>query len=241
MPTLMILITIILYGAALYLWVRQRSYRYTVVLAGGHLMALLEPLWQRLYYYSYTPSSSDLTLMGKAVPLYIVLSMSWLFALPALALFFAQRQRWWPRHYLAGLAAFVSLVLYHVIIQGLARLTDLWKYTLDAPHWGSNALLYQLFLALMGALVSMIIVYALVATRYYAAEIAVPVLIGSMFVAPLLVYGILGAPFWLPRLIEPSTWILRGGVVVTLGLIAWVVHLACWGLHASRRQQVRWG
>ncbi len=235
MPTLLILITVMLYGAALLLWVRFRTYRYLVVLLAGHLTMVSDPIWQRLYDFGYPAGSSGMTLWGRTVPLFMVLSASWLATLPAMVMYFGQRQRWWPRHYLSGVVAFVALLLYHIILQGLARRLNLWDYSSTASSWGLS---HHIFVALLGALVSLLILYTLVATRYYAAELAIPALVAGIAVAPVLAYGILGAPYWLPILIGQSTTIIKAGAVVTVLLTAWVVHLACWGLHASRKQLV---
>ena len=236
MPTLIILITIVFYGAALYLWLQQRSYRYTIALIGGHLTVLLEPVWQRLYNYVYGISTS-IILWEHQIPMYMVVGASWIITAPALGLFFAQRQRWWPRHYAAGILAYIGLCFYHLLVLSIGRSARLWQFTEQAQGWGND---YVIFLALFGGLVSLFILYALVATRYYAAEMGVPVLLGSIFGAPILVYGLLGAPFWVAMIIDTSPLFLRVAVVVTLLLLAWGVHLACWGLHASRQQQVRW-
>lgn len=236
MATLLILITIVLYGAALLLWVRFRTYRYLVVLLAGHLTMLFDPLWQRFYGFSYASSASGMTLWGRSVPLFMMLAASWLTTLPALVMYFGQRRRWWPRHYLTGVVAFIALVLYHIIVQGIARRTQLWDYNAPAAMtWGLG---YHLFMAILGALVSLLIVYTLVSTRYYAAEVGIPALVLGTAIAPVLAYGILGAPYWLPSLIGQSPTVAKGGAVVTLLLSAWVVHLACWGLHASRKQLV---
>jgi len=196
---------------------------------------LFDPIWQRLYGFTYASGASGMTLWGRTVPLFMILSASWLAALPAMVMYFGQRQRWWPRHYLSGVVAFVALILYHIIVQGIARRANLWDYSAASAFSGLNQ---HIFIATLGALVSLLVLYTLVATRYYAAELAIPALVAGTAIAPVLAYGVLGAPYWLPTLIGQSTTISKAGALITLVLAAWVVHLACWGLHVSRKQLV---
>lgn len=236
MPTLFVIIAILLFGTALGLWIRFGAYRYAVVLFAGLLTAAFDPLWQRLYGLTYPANASAFMLWGRAVPQFAVMSASWLLILPAIITYFGGRRRWWPRHYLTGIIAFVAFILYHIIVQGLARRTGLWDYVNPtASTWGLG---YNLLIAALSALISLLVYYMLVATRYYPPETAAPTLIVGVVLTPLLVYGILGAPYWLPQLTGQSSNIIRIGTIVMLLMVAWVAHLACWGMHASRRQLV---
>ncbi|HYF65825.1 MAG TPA: hypothetical protein VD886_23550 [Herpetosiphonaceae bacterium] len=236
MPTLFVIIAILLFGAALVLWIRFRAYRYAVVLFAGLLTSAFDPLWQSLYGLTYPASASAFMLWERPVPQFAVMCASWLLTLPAIITYFGGRRRWWPRHYLTGIIAFVAFILYHIIIQGLARRTGLWDYASStAAAWGLN---YNLFIATLSALISLLVYYMLVATRFYPPETAAPTLIVGVVLAPPLVYGILGAPYWLPLITDQSPNIVRIGTLVTLLMVAWVAHLACWGMHASRRQLV---
>ena len=236
MPTLFIVLAIGLFGTAIGLWIRFRVYRYAVVLAAGLLTIGFDPLWQRLYGLRYLAGANDIGLWGRNIPQFAVISASWLLTLPAIIAYFGQRRRWWPRHYLTGIIAFVAFMLYHIILQGLARRTNIWAYTsIAASSWGLN---YNLFIATLGALVTLLIYYVLTSTRSYPPETAVPTLVLGVVLAPPLVYGILGAPYWLPILINQSPNVVKIGAVVTLLMAIWVVHLACWGIHTTRNEKV---
>lgn len=238
MPTILVSVAVLAYAIALFMWVRQRSFRYVAVLVAGHGLVLSAPLWMRFYHQVYATPGRTLQLFGELLPIWLVVSSSWLLPLPALLLFFVQRQGWWPRHYLAGLAAFAATFLYQLIMQGLAVRTGLWSFENPPQGWG-NA--YVLFIALLNALVSFGILYGMISTRHYAAEFAIPALFSGIIAAPLVVFGIVGAPFWLALLVSPTDWLLRGSGIVSVLLALWIVHLLCWGLHTSRLQQVRWG
>ena len=236
MPTLFIVIAIIVFGIAIGLWIRFRVYRYAVVLAAGLLTIGFDALWQRLYGLAYRANANDVVLWSRSIPQFAVIGASWLLTLPAIVAYFGQRRRWWPRHYLTGIIAFVAFMLYHIILQGVARRTGIWSYTSAAAGaWGLN---YNLFMAALGALITLLIYYVLTSTRAYPPETAVPTLVLGVVLAPLLVYGILAAPYWLPILINQSPNIVRIGAIVTLLMALWVVHLACWGIHHSRNQKV---
>lgn len=234
MTTFMILVTIVAYCAAVFMLVRYRSYRYLVALLAGHFVVLLDPLWQRLYGLSY-PAGSGISLWNRTVPMFMVLSYSWMAILPALLLYFGHKQRWWRRDYITGLIAFCALVLYHMILQGIGSRAGLWTFANTSSVFGMNP---YMLLAIMGGLVSLLILYVLVMTRFYAPETAIPTIVIGVVLAYALVYGILGAPFWMPRLIEGSETFAKIGVLVTLFLTGWVVHLACLGIHNTRKQMV---
>ncbi|HEY1014378.1 MAG TPA: hypothetical protein VGE07_16815 [Herpetosiphonaceae bacterium] len=235
MPALIILVTVGLYAGALFLWVRAQSYRYTVALVAGHLLVAMDPLWQWLYRYSYVDQGPS-QIFGRGVPLFAVLGVSWAYALPALAFFYAQGQSWWPRSYWSGVGAFLGMLVYHVLLQGVAKQTALWRF--DLPIMLSWGLPSWLVVALLGALVSLVTASVLSATRHYAGFVFIPTLAAGIVVAPILVYGILGAPFWLPLLLDESPALLSLGALVTLALSIWVVHLACAGLQAPAERRV---
>ncbi len=235
MATIFIGITVICYAVAIILWLRFRSYRYLLVLIASHCTILAEPILQRFYSLTYPAEVAAMTLFGNAVPLYALLAASWIGSLPVLLMYFGQQQHWWTRHYLTGLVAYIALVLYHIIIQGLAARTGLWRYSQTIGVWGIN---FYLLMAIFAGLSSLLLFYAMVATRYYAAEIAVPTLLAATVLSPLVCFGVLGAPFWLPRLIGSSSNFTKPALVVIAGLVLWVVHLASAGIHNSRQQHV---
>ncbi|GIV95775.1 MAG: hypothetical protein KatS3mg057_0432 [Herpetosiphonaceae bacterium] len=236
---LILVITILLYLGAAYTWFQEGWYRFFLVLLVSHLTALFDPLWQRLYAYSYEPPVTEvLTIFDRPLPVFILIGAAWFYSFPALVLFYFYRRRWWPRHYITGVIAFMSMLLYHLIGQGLALRSEIWSFDqvgmlpLDLP--------YPLFTAALAALVSLLNLYLLIATRHYALPALIRDLVGGLVSAPILVYGILGAPFWLPQMLEQPSWVVGLGLVMTVGLVIWVIHLTCWGLHASRYHRVRW-
>ncbi len=70
-----ILLTLGAYGLAIYLCWRERSANYLVALIAGNLLALLSPIWQSLYGFSYTNGLPTMyMLLGRPLPRTIFLA-----------------------------------------------------------------------------------------------------------------------------------------------------------------------
>ena len=240
MQTFFIILTLAFYLLAGFMIYQQRSYRYLIVLALGHLTALFDPLWQRLFAYTWDGNLSTVAEVGRfPIPTFFFLMSSWFYALPALVLFYIYRRGWWPRHYFTGIVAYMSMLLYHLLIQGLLGRGDTPLRTFDKPNLPLT-FPFELLVALLAALISLLLLYLLIATRHYPWTTLIPIVLGALLGTSLLVYGVLGAPFWLPQRLNQAPTVAGAGLLVTIGVVVWAAHLACWGLHATRQQRVRW-
>ena len=102
-----ILFTLLAYGLAVFLWLREHAPTYIVALLSAHVAALLSPFWQALYGFSYNPTMAavyrlhiderlqSLTRLQEYALPQPVFFGAWLSLLPALVVFYLYRHRWW--------------------------------------------------------------------------------------------------------------------------------------------------
>lgn len=240
MSALLILITIIAYGLAVFLLWHERSLRYPLVLLAGHLAMLLVPLWQRLY--GITPiTGSSLSLLGRfALPWSVLIGGGPLLALPALLFYYGMRHGWWPRHYAAVWTGYGAFVVYFLLIEVLLERSGTILFS-DALVVGRTPIPANVVQAVLLAGVSLGMLYTLVSTRHYALQVALLPLLLSGMVSALLFLGIFASPLWVSALLGQEGVFVTGGAVVSLGLVLWGVHLLAQGLHLGRAQQLVWG
>src|SRR5215471_7182692 len=123
------LLTLGVYGLAIYLWWRERSPNYLVALFAGNLMTLLSPLWQSLYGFAYDSRLPPLlTLLGHSLPRTVFLA-GWTIMLPPLAIFYLFRRRWWLSGYTTGLLTFALFVVYFLVIEMSGVRAGWWCYS----------------------------------------------------------------------------------------------------------------
>lgn len=229
MQTAVVLLTLICYGVAAYLWWQEQTPHYLLCLLGGHVSALLSPLWVLLYGVTYHSTLGTLRdLFGQ--PLYrdVVVGAAWFYPLPALCVFFLYQRRWWFPGYITGLFTYILLLLYHLIVQALGTRFGVWRYTLATPY--PFGLSPSFIAAVMAALVSLGLVYTLLLTQRYAWQSALIVLLPAPFVLSLLVHGLLGASLWVPLLLDAPLWATMIGLLATVALLLWAIHLGAWSL-----------
>lgn len=237
MQVLGILLTIACYGLALYLWWSEHSWNYLVTLAAGHLAALLDPLWQWLYGVQFSPTLATWReFAGYPLPTVVLIASAWFYTLPALTVFYLYRHRWWFSSYTAALLTYIIFLLYHLLLQSLGTRSGLWRFVrADAPSFN---LAPPLLSAIMAALVSLVILYILLATHRYGLLSLALVVLPSVLLASLLVHGLLGAPLWVPVLLNAQRWALMVGTLGTLGLLVWAVHINASGITLADRSPI---
>lgn len=229
MQFLAILLTVLCYAAAGYLWWRDQSWNYLVALIAGHLAAPLDPLWQLLYGFSFAPDLATFrVLLGQPLPTVVLISSAWYYTLPALAVLFLYRNRWWFSGYATALLTYSIFLLYHLLMQSLGTRLEMWSFV-RADVLPLN-IAPALLSAVLGALVSLIVLYLLLATHRYGLPSLLLVVLPSVLLASLLVHGVLGAPLWVPVLLEAQRWALTLGMLGTLGLVLWAIHIGASGI-----------
>lgn len=229
METTVTLLAIIWYGVALYLWWLRRTPIYLFTLLAGHIGSLASPLWSFLYHFHY---SSDLTVLYTLFDLVwyqpVVIAAAWFYTIPVLVVFFLYGSHWWFSGYLTGLITYGSFFLYHLILEIIGGRLDIWsqEVTRTLPFGISSSLLS----VMMAALISFGVLYALLLFFRYAWFSLFLVLLPSVLLLVLIVRGLLGAPLWISLLFRDQTWAGDIGMISTLALLAWGVHIVAWGL-----------
>jgi hypothetical protein len=228
MDFLAILLTLLCYGLAGYFWWQYKTPVYVVILLSGHVAALASPLWSLLYGVAYR---SDLAIMTTLFdrPLFrtLFIASAWFYTLPALLVFYLYQTRWWFPGYITGLLTYAAFMLYHLLIEALGLRANLWSYsnTTALPFISSPFLS-----ALMAALISLALLYVLLITYRYALPSMLVTLLPATLAISLLIHGLLGAPLWIALLLEAQSWTISIGMISTLALLGWAIHILTHGL-----------
>jgi hypothetical protein len=222
------LLTLVVYGAAGYLWWRDRTPIYVVALFAGQLGSLASPLWQVLYHFEYNPDFEPalLTLFGRQLPR-VVFVAAWISVIPPLIIFILYKYRWWFPGYIPGILTFVVFVFYHLFFEGFGVRVNWWLYNSSTAL--PLGLQVTVLSALMNALVSLGILSLLLLTRRYALTSLLLLLLPMPLILNLFVHGLLGAPLYTVLLLQQrelaSEWATLIGLIGTLGLIFWGAHI----------------
>jgi hypothetical protein len=242
MSVLLAVITLLVYGLAIFLFLREGTLRYLLVLLAGHIAMLSTPLWARLYRFVIT-EETGLSIFGLAqVPWNLVLGGGVLLVLPALIFYYGLRHGFWACHYAALWGTYIVFALYFLVYERLfAGLISLQGSVLEVLDDTPFPAPFMIALLLAG--VSLGIVYVVVSTRHFAFHIAVMPLLLSGLISMLVFLGIFASPLWIISLIgltEVSMWAIWGGILISLGLVLWGIHLLASVLHAGRSQHFVW-
>jgi len=235
MEVSVILLTLCAYGLAIFLWVRERTPNYVVAMLGAHFAVLLSPFWQALYGFRYDERMPELYHVGgdgrflglvpmeaHALPRPIFL-IAWIGMVPALAVFYLFRHRWWFPGYITSLLTFILFVVFHLLIETVGARQGWLYYTRgDLLPFG---LPLPLLSALMSGLISLGSLAVLLLTRRYALTSLVLIVLPIPLALTLLVNGLLGAPLYTALILQAQSWAGAIGLVGTLGLLASGAHI----------------
>lgn len=237
-----VLLTLCAYGAAIFLWVRERTPNYLVAMLGGHLAVLISPLWQALYHFAYNDRFATLYRLGGAnqalsqLQLYTlprpIFLLGWAIVLPALIVFYLFRHRWWFPGYVTSLLTFVLFVLFYLLIETLALRQGWLRYSgeVDLPLGLPQTILS----AIMSGLVALGVLAALLLTRRYSLSSLLMIVLPIPLALSLLVNGLLGAPLYTALLLQAQSWAGAIGLVGTLGLLLSGAHIIAGSLERPR-------
>jgi hypothetical protein len=228
-----LLLTVACYAAAVYLFWAEDSPLYLITLVSGHLGALSSPLWALLYDVMYR---SDLpiiaTMLGQPLPRDLFIASAWFYTLLPLLVLYLYQTRWWFPGYVSGISTFVIFLLYHLLIETLGLRTAAWIYTgtslgLSIPN--------SLISAIMGALISLALLYTLLLVQRASLSSRLLTMLPATLALSLLVHGLLGAPLWLALLLTEQNLVINIGLLCTLGLLLWGVHIVTLGIRQFSR------
>lgn len=237
METAVILLTIVAYGVALFLWWWWRTPIFFFTLLGGHIGSLISPLWPLLYSDTYR---ADLTIFYSIADIdfyrAIVIGSAWYYSLPALVVLALYRLRWWFSGYIMGLATFAAFVFYHFLFELSGINMGLWSYAQTpnllpgVDHW--------ILSVVMAALISFSLLYLLLLIWRFSLISMLFMLAPALLLLSLVVRGMLGAPLWIAMMFDAQNWAAVVGVLCTIGLLAWGIHIVAWGLARVDREIV---
>jgi hypothetical protein len=119
-------------------------------------------------------------------------------------------------------------LFYHTILESIGLRLGLWTYS-GAPALPLG-ISHALLSTVMAALISLAFLYVLLLTRRSSLPGLLLALLPALLLLTLLVRGLLGAPLWVAQLIDEPTWIVTIGMLSTLGLLLWAIHIVARGL-----------
>lgn len=228
-----LLLAVLCYAAAGYLFWAENRPIYLITLVSGHFGALASPLWALLYDVLYR---SDLpviaTFLGQPVPRDLFVASAWFYTLLPLIVVYLYQTRWWFPGYLSGMLTFAIFLLYHLLIETMGLRTAAWVYT------GTNMELSipnSLISAIMGALISQALLYTLLMVQRSSLSSQLLTILPATLALSLLVHGLLGAPLWLALLLTEQSLVINIGLLCTLGLLFWGVHIVTLGIRQFSR------
>ncbi|NJN66360.1 MAG: hypothetical protein HC884_06425 [Chloroflexaceae bacterium] len=230
------LLTVLCSGAALYLWWHQRTPIYLLALISGSIGSLVSPLWPLLYGSTYASGMTVFyELFGLTLSQPVVMAASWFYPVPALVVLYLYRLRWWLPGYLPAIFTYLIFLFYHVLIEVVGLNLNIWSYQasyrvlpLGIAHWFLSAL--------MAALISLALLYLLLLTLRQSWDSMGIVILPSLLLLNLLVRGLLGAPVWISLLFRSQSWAASIGMISTLALLAWALHIVAWGMSRVHRE-----
>lgn len=237
MEAAVLLLTIVCYGGSIYLWWRWQTPIFLFSLIAGHIGAIASPLWPLLYNEAYIADMTVFSsLAGIKLHQPVVIGSAWFYPLPALIVLALYRLRWWFSGYVMGLFTYIAFAFYHLLIEISGLNLGIWTYTKDAilPFGIENWILSTL----MAALISFALLYLLLLIFRFSWSSMLIMLLPAPLVFILIVRGLLGAPLWISLMLDAQSWAAIIGIVCTLGLLAWAVHIVALGLSRVDREIV---
>ncbi|NJP06885.1 MAG: hypothetical protein HC837_15335 [Chloroflexaceae bacterium] len=225
-----ILLTLVCYALACLLWWQLHTPVFLLCLLSGHVGALASPLWVLLYGVTYR---ADLgvwfDVLGQPVYSSVVIASAWFYPLPALIILYLHRVRWLGARYTIALLTFLVMAIYHFIIETIGLGLNIWSY--DAAPLLPFGLSHGLISTALAATISMVLLYTVLVVQRFSLISMVLSLVPATLVFSLMIQGVLGAPFWVSlRFAESQSWVLIIGMLSTLGLLGWAVHIIAWGM-----------
>ena len=222
------LLLVLCYIGAGYLAWARRTPIYLLGLLSGHLSALVSPLWQIAYDFTYLEGFPDIAvILGQGIPREVLLGSGWHYPLPALVVLALFQYRWWFPGQVSAILTFGVMFGYHLLIETIGVRVGAWFYpTVALPIELPITIIPALLATLITALLLNILLNVQRSDWLTMALVLLPATLGLS----LAINGIIGAPFWLPLLLGVVEWAVLIGVVGCVGLIIWGSFIAIRGM-----------
>jgi hypothetical protein len=204
-----------------------------LALVAGQSGTILEPFWRFLYTLQAIPTPGSLWAV-LTTPFDPIRSLpaAWPDALPALIIVALYWYRWWTPGSWSGLFTFLVFTSFQLLI-GLLGLRSSTPPSFLTPL--PFSLSADLLAALMNATISYGLCYVFITVHHYSWPSMTIAILPMPLLLQVFIYGIIGAPLLIARLLPDGEWPLRIGLILTLILLGWCVAIISTGLARLRR------
>lgn len=218
-----LIITLVFYAAAGWLWWQQRNPLYILALLASQLSTWLDPVWRLLYTLQTVPGLGSL-IAALATPFDPIRSLpaAWPDPLPALIIVGLYLYRWWTPGLGSGLFTFVVFVSFQLLISILNLRPATPPLLLQTLPFGVRV---ELLAALMSATMSYGLCYVFLTVQNYSWPSMAVAILPMPTLFSVLIYGVIGAPLLIGRLLPDGEWPGRIGLILTLALLGWCVYI----------------
>ncbi len=204
-----------------------------LALVAGQSGTILEPFWRFLYTLQAIPTPGSLWAV-LTTPFDPIRSLpaAWPDALPALIIVALYWYRWWTPGSWSGLFTFLVFTNFQLLIGLLGLRSSTPPSFLTPLPFGLSA---DLLAALMNATISYGLCYVFITVHHYSWPSMTIAILPMPLLLQVFIYGIIGAPLLIARLLPDGEWPLRIGLILTLILLGWCVAIISTGLARLRR------
>jgi hypothetical protein len=204
-----------------------------LALVAGQSGTILEPFWRFLYTLQAIPTPGSLWAV-LTTPFDPIRSLpaAWPDALPALIIVALYWYRWWTPGSWSGLFTFLVFTSFQLLIGLLGLRSSTPPSFLTPLPFGLSA---DLLAALMNATISYGLCYVFITVHHYSWPSMTIAILPMPLLLQVFIYGIIGAPLLIARLLPDGEWPLRIGLILTLILLGWCVAIISTGLARLRR------
>ena len=204
-----------------------------LALVAGQSGTILEPFWRFLYTLQAIPTPGSLWAV-LTTPFDPIRSLpaAWPDALPALIIVALYWYRRWTPGLGSGLFTFLVFTSFQLLIGLLGLRSSTPPSFLTPLPFGLSA---DLLAALMNATISYGLCYVFITVHHYSWPSMTIAILPMPLLLQVFIYGIIGAPLLIARLMPDGEWSLRIGLILTLILLGWCVAIISTGLARLRR------
>lgn len=225
MEIVLILATILALAACVLFGMATRTQVFILVALAAMVGGAGSVLWHWLYGVVYADTLIEF--IGNQVPL-VAFAGGWVMVFPSLVIFATLRRRFGQINYAQSWLIALGVFLFFWMIEGIGINIGLWSYDNEISAIGIPM---GVLLALLHTLNAMILLRMLF--EYWRVTFVTTLQLPLIwFGLQMLTYGIIGAPYYVMSFLTGSSVMTAFGVLSTLVLIGWGLHIVMQGLAA---------
>ncbi len=230
MEIVLILATIMVLAACVVFGMATKTNVFILVALTAMLGGAGSVLWHWLYGVVY--ADALINLLGDQVPLVALLG-GWVMVFPSLLIFATLRRRFGQISYLQSWLIALIVFIFFWTIEGIGVQVGLWSYDNEISAIGVPI---NVLLALLHTLNAMILLRMLF--EYWRVEFVTTLQLPFIWLGlQLLTYGIIGSPYYAMSFLTGSSIMTAFGLLSTIMLIGWGLHIVMQGLSALQSNQ----